>query len=285
MRCLITIYAWLLARLPEAFARLNAWILGWAIWILRGSLIKQNLREAFPQRESMWIKRIGKLSSQRTAEMGLYAIVSPLLDEIEIKQRSVIHSSILEGESAIPHNYPVVLFVPHFSLMEMMTAVKIIAPTLAAREWVTLYRPLDVAAAEIWVKESRERFGMKLVSRREGFGEVMRAVREGGIGCILFDQNTSSGTNIQFLGHSCSVTDLPGIIAQRFKASARIFWAERTGFWRCRLRTQVLQSTDSAGLTLESNEWLAQRLSSSDDACADWLWAHDRWRHSQKNKN
>jgi len=283
MRCLIAIYAWLLARLPESFARLNAWALGWVIWFLRGSLIKRNLREAFPQRDSAWIRRIGKLSCQRTAEMGLYAIASPLLAETEIKQRISIHPSILEGESAIPNNRPVVLFVPHFSLMEMMTAVRFIGPTLADREWVTLYRPLDLAAAEVWVKESRERFGMKLVSRREGFGQVMRAVREGGIGCILFDQKTSSGTDIEFLGHPCSVTDLPGIIAQRFQAANRIFWAERIGFWRCQLRTDILKSVDSMSLTLESNAWLAQRLSSSDDACADWLWAHDRWRHSQKN--
>jgi lauroyl/myristoyl acyltransferase len=34
-------------------------------------------------------------------------------------------------------------------------------------------------------------------------------------------------------------------------------------------------------LTLESNAWLAARLRSSDDACADWLWAHDRWKHGQ----
>ena len=284
MRCLIAIYAWLLARLPEAFARLNAWALGWVIWLIRGPLIKRNLREAFPQRNNQWVRRIGKLSCQRTAEMGLYAIASPLLSEKEIRERIQPHPSMLEGESAIPPGRPVVLFVPHFSLMEMMTAVRISYPTLAAREWVTLYRPLDVAAAEVWVKESRERFGMKLVSRRDGFGQVMRAVREGGIGCVLFDQNTSGGTAIDFLGHSCSVTDLPGIIAQRFQASCHIFWAERCGFWRCQLRTHALQARDSMGLTLESNAWLAERLSSSDEACADWLWAHDRWRHGKKTK-
>ncbi|MEY4798088.1 MAG: hypothetical protein RI978_389, partial [Verrucomicrobiota bacterium] len=78
-----------------------------------------------------------------------------------------------------------------------------------------------------------------------------------------------------------ATTDLPGIIAQRFKATARIFWSERTGFWRCQLRSHALTATDSVGLTLESNAWLAARLRSNDDACADWLWAHDRWKHGQ----
>lgn len=277
MRCLIAAYAWLLARLPEAFARLNAWAIGWAIWLLRGGVIRRNLTEAFPQRDVSWIKRVGQRSCQRTAEMGLFAIASPLLSEGEIRNRIQIHPSLLSGPDAIPADRAAVLFVPHFSLMEMMTAVKWIAPTLAQREWVTLYRPLDVAAAEVWVKESRERFGMKLVSRREGFGQVMRAVREGGIAAILFDQKTSNGTKINFLGHPCAVTDLPGIIAQRFHAPSRIFWAERQGFWRCQLRTHALQATEVSGLTLESNDWLASRLQSSDEACVDWLWAHDRW--------
>ena len=122
---------------------------------------------------------------------------------------------------------------------------------------------------------------MKLASRREGFARSMKAVREGQVAAILFDQTTQSGSIWQFLGAPCAVTELPGIIAQRFKCPSRIFWAERTGFWRCRLRMEALHATDSIGLTIESNAWLEQKLRSGDDACANWLWAHDRWKHGQ----
>ena len=109
----------------------------------------------------------------------------------------------------------------------------------------------------------------------------MQAVRDGQLAIILFDQSTHLGAQMRFMGRPVATTDLPGIIAQRFKAPARIFWAERTGFWRCRLRSHALTATDSVGLTLESNAWLEARLRSSDEACADWLWAHDRWKHGQ----
>jgi heptosyltransferase-2 len=171
-----------------------------------------------------------------------------------------------------------VLFVPHFTLMEMMTAVTLAAPALGDRPWVTLYRPLNQPAADAWVKAARERFGMRLASRREGFGELMRNVREGGVSSILFDQKVQSGGRLTFLGRPAAVTNLPGLVAQKHKAAARVFWAERLGFWRCVLRSAVLRSTDAAGLTRESNAWLEERLRSSDEACADWLWAHDRWR-------
>lgn len=281
MRILIATYAWLLANLPEAFARANAWGLSWVLWGLRRKIITRNLAASFPDKDGAWVRRIGRLSCQRTAEMGLYAIASPRLSEAEVRARIQIHPELRDGPHSLCGPSGQVLFVPHFSLMEMMTAVKFLDADLGRREWVTLYRPLDLAAAEVWVKASRERFGMRLVSRREGFGQTMQAVRSGQIAAILFDQSTHLGAQMDFLGRPVATTDLPGIIAQRFKAPARLFWAERTGFWRCQLRTHTLRATDSVGLTLESNAWLEARLRSSDDACADWLWAHDRWKHGQ----
>jgi lauroyl/myristoyl acyltransferase len=281
MRFIIATYAWFLATLPEAFARANAWALSWLLWGLRRKIILRNLAASFPDKDRAWVRRIGRLSCRRTAEMGLYAIASPRLSEAEVRARTQIHPEILDGPHSLRVPSGQVLFVPHFTLMEMMSAVKMLDADLGRLDWVTLYRPLDLAAAEVWVKASRERFGMRLVSRRDGFGQTMQAVRNGQVAIILFDQSTHLGAQMEFLGRPVATTDLPGIIAQRFKVPARVFWAERTGFWRCQLRSHALTATDSVGLTLESNAWLAARLRSSDDACADWLWAHDRWKHGR----
>jgi lauroyl/myristoyl acyltransferase len=77
MRALIASYAWLLARLPEGFARANAAVLGLLLWLLRRRVIRANLRAAFPDRDEAWVRRIGWLSCRRAAEMGLFSIVSP----------------------------------------------------------------------------------------------------------------------------------------------------------------------------------------------------------------
>jgi heptosyltransferase-2 len=284
MRPFIALYAWLLARLPEWFAKLNAAFLGWVLWRLRGKLITRNLTAAFPARDAAWVKRIGQTSCRRTAEMALYSIASPLLSEVEIKDRIHLDPAVSEGPDSLPpEGTGTVLFVPHFALMEMMTATCLLRPELARREWAVMYRPLDQPSADRWVREARERFGMKLVSRRDGFGRSMKAVKEGNIAAVLFDQSTQSGSRIHFFGRACAVTDLPGIIAQRFKAAGRIYWAERTGFWRCRLRIKALTATDSVGLTLESNAWLEAQLRSDENICASWLWAHDRWKHGEQD--
>ena len=280
MRPLIVTYAWLLTRLPEAFARINAALLGELLWLIRGKLIRRNLTKAFPTKDAAWVRRIGHTSCRRTAEMGLFSIASPMMPEAEIRDRIVVDDSMMSPEHGLPpKGTGAVLFVPHFALMEMMTATPHLRPELAKREWIVIYRPLDQPAAERWVKEARERFGMKLASRREGFARSMKAVREGHVTAILFDQTTQTGSIWQFLGSPCAVTELPGIIAQRFKCPSRIFWADRTDFWRCRLRMEALTATDSIGLTIESNNWLETKLRSNDDTCANWLWAHDRWKH------
>jgi len=282
MRPFIALYAWLLTRLPEGFAKLNAGLWGWVLWRLRGRLILRNLGAAFPGRDATWLGRVGRTSCRRTAEMALFSVASPLMSEAEIKARIQLDPAVFSGPDSLPpEGTGTVLFVPHFALMEMMTATCLLRPELARREWTVMYRPLNQAAADRWVREARERFGMKLVSRRDGFGRCMKAVKEGNIAAILFDQTTHSGSRIDFLGRPCAATDLPGIIAQRFKAAGRVYWAERTGFWRCRLRIEALKSTDSVGLTLESNAWLARQLREDENLCASWLWAHDRWKHGR----
>jgi len=282
MRPLIVTYAWLLTRLPEAFARVNAALLGEVLWLLRGKVIRRNLANAFPTKDTAWARQIGHTSCRRTAEMALFSIASPMMAEAEIRDRITVDESVMSPEHGLPpKGTGVVLFVPHFALMEMMTAATLLRPELAKREWVVIYRPLDQPAAEHWVKDARERFGMKLASRREGFARSMKAVREGHVAAVLFDQTTQSGSTWQFMGAPCAVTELPGIIAQRFKCPSRIYWSDRTGFWRCRLRMEALHATDAIGLTIESNAWLERMLRSGDDVCANWLWAHDRWKHGQ----
>jgi lauroyl/myristoyl acyltransferase len=283
MYILIATYSWLLAKLPEFFAQTNAWILGKFIWLLRRKIILTNLEQAFPEKDREWHKKIGKLSTQRTAEMSLFGMASAFITEKSLRSRIKVDESILTGASRLNDTEKgTVCFVPHFSLMEMMTTIRLFDESLAKRNWVTLYRPLDSPSAENWIKKSRERFGMKLVSRREGFGRTMETVRHGGVACILFDQNTHQGVPLKFLNRICAVTNLPGIIAQRFQADARIFWAHRTGFWRCELKSYELKAKDSTALTEESNAWLAQKLQSTDDVCADWLWAHNRWKNGSQ---
>ena len=140
MYFLIAIYSWLLANLPEVFARSNAWVFGHCIWLLRRGIVLDNLQQAFPEKDEAWYKKIGKLSCQRTAEMSLFGIASASLSEKKLLSRIKLNPNILTGAGRLNNSEKgTVCFVPHFSLMEMMTTIKLLDPSLAQRNWVTLY--------------------------------------------------------------------------------------------------------------------------------------------------
>ena len=64
----------------------------------------------------------------------------------------------------------------HLALWESQTWFKLLSP-VPLPEFGIIFRPLDLAAADAYVKRTRERFGMRLLSRAEGFAEALRILR------------------------------------------------------------------------------------------------------------
>ena len=168
--------------------------------------------------------------------------------------------------------------IPHFTLMETLAAL----PPLMGNHYsmATIYRPFDNENLDRWLRRSRERFGGRMLSRKKGFSETQRLIREGCWIGVLFDQNAGEqGVLTHFFGRVASATELPALLCRKFDVCAVITYCERIAFWRGQLRMRVLDYPDTReGVTLAANQWLENHLQSSDDACADWLWLHDRWK-------
>jgi heptosyltransferase-2 len=148
-------------------------------------------------------------------------------------------------------------------------------------EFGIIYRPLDNPAADALVKRSRERFGMRLLSRKTGFQEALKILRRQGFVGVLFDQNAGlQGALTTLFGRVCSTTELPGLMAEKFSGRVYGVYPRRLGFWRVELNV-VPVPTDgtSAGTTIALNRWLEGLLTSDENVCASWLWSHDRWRN------
>ncbi len=168
--------------------------------------------------------------------------------------------------------------IPHFTLMETLAALPLLME--GHYSMATIYRPFDNKSLDRWLRRSRERFGGRMLSRKKGFGETQRMIREGGWIGVLFDQNAGArGVLTHFFGRVASTTELPALLCRKFDVCAVITYGERIAFWRGQLRMQVLDYANTReGLILASNRWLENHLKSSDNACADWLWLHDRWK-------
>ena len=136
--------------------------------------------------------------------------------------------------------------------------------------------------ADAYVKRTRERFGMRLLSRAGGLrrrrSEILR-----GNGCVgvLFDQNAGDqGALTTLFGRVCSTTELPGLLAAKFGAEVRTFYPRRTGFWRVAFRIRPDRPRrHGRGRHPRPQPLAGDRPRSDESLCASWLWAHDRWRH------
>ncbi len=275
---------WTLAHTPEFLLRLLSAALGDAIFFLtprRRRLVLSNLHHAFPEKSPAWQRTIGRESCRRMIETALLSLATPFLSEARIRKILTAAPSLLVAHELHRRDPAATLICsPHLAYWEAQTSQPLVVPGTFP-EFGIIFRPLDNSSADQFVKESRERFGMKLLSRKEGFAEALKILRRKGFVGVLFDQNAGlQGALTTLFGRVCSTTELPGMMAQKFSARVYGIYPQRLGFWRVAVHVELVKSDSTIeGVTLALNRWLEKLLTSDDNLCASWLWAHDRWRN------
>ena len=275
---------WLIAHLPEPVLRALSAVLGDFIFFAlprRRRLVLSNLHHAFPEKPDDWHRAIGRESCRRLIETGLLSLATPSLSEA--RWRVIISPGPgLIAAHARQHTDPAPTLIcsPHLAYWEAQTAQSLVVPG-PFPEFGTIYRPLDNAAADAFVKGSRERFGLRLLSRKNGFAEALKILRRRGFVGVLFDQNAGlQGALTTLFGRVCATTELPGLMAEKFQARVYGIFPVRHAFWRVTVDLQPIpHDNTSTSVTIGLNRWLEDLLRGDDNLCASWLWAHDRWRN------
>ena len=280
---LTKLFGWTIARVPEAWLHAFSKGLGDLIyWLLpkRRRIVLSNLHHAFPDRDESWRRWIARQSCRRMIETGLLACAIPYLDEHRL--RTILSCgpelhAIVEAHSQNPT--PTLICTAHLAYWEVLTVLPL-ALGRNVTELGVIFRPLKNVALNDWVKQSRERFGARLLSRRDGFSEAMKILRRRNFVGLLFDQNAGDkGALTTFLGRICSTSELPGLLAEKFSTQVLVVYPRRLGFWRTEVHADTLQHISGSDIvTLDLNRWLETRLESDDELCASWLWMHNRWR-------
>jgi len=283
MKIFIAILGGILARTPESVIKLICNAIGFWLAELSGRrrrVLVSNLRKAYPNLDLKEIKRLARESAARTIELGLFVLVSPYFSEKEIKDRIQVSDSLLKIiDIYTASKRPAVLLIPHTTMMEAITVFPILVDKKIPKTGV-FYRPFDIQAIEGWVKSTREKFGIELISRKDGLYNAFKYLREKQCVAILFDQNAGhTGIQTFFFDRICSTGDLGGIFVEKFDALCAIFYAKRTGFWRCKIYSDFIEgSRSSADITIAANDWLEDALKTGKIEKTDWLWIHNRWK-------
>lgn len=284
MKLLITILGLSLAVLPRRLVAGTASVLGFLVYALMGkrrAMMLRNLYYCFPEKSLRERRAIALESCRRMVEMGMFVLASPYFSKERILKDFSIDSAA--ADRILTRNIPTVVAVPHFSLMESLTMLPLLYPPLQKLPVGVFYRPFDNRSIENWVKTTRERWGCRLLSRKQGLTQALKFLRENGFACVLPDQGTGAhrGALSLFFGRVATSSELAGSLAHGHPGTQTIaVWCERKGFWQGEVRIEDVAppGTGRDEVNFSINRWLERRLASSDSACADWLWMHDRWK-------
>ena len=272
---------WTVAHTPEYFLRVITWLLGGLVFLVRRRILLSNLDHSFPERDPAQLRCIARESSRRLVETGLLSLGMPYLSDERLKSivspSQEIHDFILRQQAA---PMPTLFAAAHMAYWEAQPCIPLVLPR-PFPEMGAIFRPIDNPAVNTWVKQCRERFGLKLLSRKDGFQEALRILRRRGIIAVLFDQNAGlQGALSTLFGRVCSSTELPGLLTQKFSAQVYAFYPIRHGFWRAEITVERIPTDGTtAGVTLALNRWLEIKMTTSENFCQSWLWAHERWKN------
>ena len=291
---LLTILGRMLAFVPTFMPMLLARAVGRLIFHClrsRRRTVLANLHHAFPEKDARWFHRIALESCARAVETALFVLASPYFSDRRIRRLFSAHESLTTGAArADTPGEPAIILVPHFSLMETLTLIRVIHTGIPPDlEIGVFYRPFDNAALERWVKATRERHGIRLLPRKDGFSEASAILRKNGRIVVLFDQHAGGpGALSLFMGRLASTSELAGLLAEKHGAKTCAIYTMRTGFWRGIVKSELVaappanathsDTSHAHTVTIAANIWLEGKIRADDNFCADWLWLHKRWK-------
>jgi lauroyl/myristoyl acyltransferase len=256
--------------------------IGWLIATYpspRRRVIFANIYRCVPHLSPDQIRDIAKDSCTRTVEMALFVLASPYISQNELKSRIILSDYLkdeLEKRKDTPQ--PMLLLIPHFCMMESITLLPMLSETPIPKTGV-FYRPFNNYGMEEWIRHTREKYGINLLSRKDGLTVSLDYLRANGCVAVLFDQNANaSGTLTMFFDRICANSEIAGVLAEHTKCGTAIFYARRTGFWRAEISGEYFEAKTKEELIFKSNDWLENTLKTDPELCRDWLWLHKRWK-------
>lgn len=281
MKMLLTIFGRILAFMPRKFPELLSGAMGWILASFPTSRrrgLRANLRRCFPEYDNKTIHKMAVKSATRTIEMGMYVLASPYIS-LETQKKCISVSDFVREHVKRNSENPqaIILLVPHFCMAEAITLFPVLTDSKIPRTGV-FYRPFDNAGIEAWVKTTRERHGINLLSRKDGLLIAVNYLKNNDCISISYDQSSGfNGTLSFFFDRLCSSSELAGMLGERMKCKIGVFYAKRTGFWKAHIDGEFINSNTAEDILIESNLWLENKLKSDMDLACDWLWLHKRW--------
>jgi len=269
---------------PDWLLRTYCFLLGtvlyYALPAKRRDLLS-HLAHVYPERSMAELKKLGRINCRRTIEMGLLALISPRYDAKSIAQHLTIHTDNIEKISSNALRKPLIILLPHSYLLELFSCVPILCG-LRPEMVGAIFRPMDHPKLDAWIRETRERWGCKLYSRKEEIHRATKLLQSGGLLAILADQHAgASGIMGHFAGRIASFSPLPDLLESKVDGIIAFAYIKRTGFLQGEFHFDLALDGNGTA-TQKFGAWWEHKLWTEPGMDCDWLWLHRRWKMRER---
>ena len=248
----------------------------------RKKVVFNNLRNSFPEKSKTEIRQIARAFYSHFCDLILESIKAPGLSELEASKRLVVENPELLNNLYANHKN-VIVMAGHYNNWEW--GATMIALFIKHR-CVGIFQPLRNEVFNKYITQSRGRFGMGLVPKKEFFREIDPVEGEQPKAIFfLSDQvpkNPYKTFWTQFLNQETGVPYGAGVYA--VKHNYPVLYGqiikEKRGFYRLKLELiekNPVNSQPEEILQKYSNLLESQILENPQF----WLWTHKRWKRKK----
>ena len=142
-----------------------------------------------------------------------------------------------------------------------------------------VYQKIANPHIDAYVRAHRARFGLQLLERKEGFGDAIKALREGCVTGVLIDQHAGDGgVWTPFFNRLASTTPLISLMAARSGAALVPIAIQTTGIarWKWVIEPPLPDEKRTVeATTAELNRILEKQIRRTPH---EWFWVHERWK-------
>lgn len=262
------------------------WLLAYRIIRYRVSVVRQNLRESFPDKSPIELRRIERKCYRHLCDCFVETIKLLHISDNQMRRRCVITGAD-EVAATLMSGQSIAAYAAHFGNWEWLTSLVLWMPDDTRRHFIgQIYQPLENRWMDRFFLRLRYRFRTECVAKSDTFKvvtEVQRSAdnRRSLIGYIA-DQHpyhNKGNRTIRFLNHDTAFLSGTEAIARRYGMAVFVFDMEpiKRGYYRVAMRrisTDAAQEKPNA-ITDAYAQWLEKRINQYPE---QWLWTHKRWK-------
>ncbi|MBS0190845.1 MAG: hypothetical protein U0573_02995 [Phycisphaerales bacterium] len=184
----------------------------------------QNLEIAFPENSREQNQALAVAAYEHLAQLGIELAFTPRLINHDGWSQHVTLGPVTEGFRRMLSGGPCVLVTGHCGNWELLGyTISMVGFPMQA-----VYRPLDLKPLDDWVRDSRQRRGLTLVSKFGAIKALPEGMKRGIPAGLVADQNGGDyGVFAPFFGRLTSTYKSIGILAMQFNANILCGMARR----------------------------------------------------------